>query len=458
MKRKVDIVIIGAGLTGLTTAFYLQKFGKKVLVLEKLAFTGGVMQTGVSNGFVYEKGPNTGVIGNTEVVQLFDDLGDSCELEIANPEAKKRLIWKKGKWNPLPSGHVSAITTPLFTLKDKLRILGEPWRKPGKNPNESVADLVRRRMGESFLDYAVDPFISGIYAGNPEKLVTKYALPKLYAIEQQYGSFIKGAIKKRKLPKTELEKRVSREVFSTKKGLNQLIQALTSKVNTRNILTEVKDCVVSKNATGFTVQGNYSAEPLEIAADVVISTINAPSLPSILPFIAKEKLQTITKLKYAKVAQVILGFKLWDGCDVKAFGGLVPSKEKKDVLGALFTSSFLAHRAPDGGLVISTFVGGVQHEDIFNLRDKDLLERVHAELSLMLETDTRRADLIELLRYPHAIPQYDIHSSERLKAITQLEQEHPGLVLAGNIRDGIGMADRIKQARQISETIAKNNP
>lgn len=454
MKTTVDIAIIGAGLTGLTAAFYLQKFGKSIVVLEKLPYPGGVMQTGDSNGFVYEKGPNTGVIGNTEVVQLFDDLEDLCELEIANPEAKKRLIWKKDKWVPLPSSLMSAIGTPLFSLKDKFRILGEPWRKPGTNPNESVADLVKRRMGNSFLDYAVDPFVSGIYAGNPEKLITKYALPKLYTLEQEYGSFVKGAVKKRKLPKTELEKRVSREVFSTKKGLNQLIKALANKVGDKNILTSVIDCSVSKMANRYTVNGKKNDETVEINASIVLTTVNAPSLPNLLPFITAEKLHPILNLQYAKVVQVILGFKHWDGCDVNAFGGLVPSKEKRDILGVLFTSSFLSNRAPNGGVVLSTFVGGVQHQDMYNLSDQDLLERVHAELSAMLKTDTKQADFVEVLRYPDAIPQYDIHSPERLAAIENLEKEHSGLILAGNIRDGIGMADRIKQARGISELIA----
>lgn len=455
MKKDVDVVIIGAGLTGLTTAFYLQKHGKRVLVLEKLPYTGGVMQTGVSDGFTYEKGPNTGVIGNTEVVQLFDDLGDACELEIANPEAKKRLIWKNGKWHALPSGHISAITTPLFTLKDKFRILGEPWRKPGTNPNESIADLVRRRMGESFLDYAIDPFISGIYAGNPEKLITKYALPKLYTLEQKYGSFVKGALKKRKLPKTQLEKRVSREVFSTKNGLNQLIKALSSKVGDSNVLTEVNDCSVTKNTTGYNVHGKHKGEAIAINTDFVITTVNAPALPNILPFLNKADLRPILSLKYAKVAQVILGFKNWDGADINAFGGLVPSKEKKDVLGVLFTSSFLANRAPDGGVLLSTFVGGVQHEAIFNLSDEALLKRVHAALSSMLKTDTTKANFTDILRYPNAIPQYDINSAERIAAISKIEEEYPGLILAGNIRDGIGMADRIKQAKSISGTIVK---
>ena len=160
-------------------------------------------------------------------------------LDKADPNAK-RYILKNGQWTPLPSGLISAINTPLFTLKDKFRILGEPFRKPGSDPDESVAQLVRRRLGESFLDYAVNPFISGVYAGDPEKLITRYALPKLYALEQNYGSFIKGSIAKARQKKTELEKKATREVFSAKGGLGNLIKALTLKIGKEKILTGFK--------------------------------------------------------------------------------------------------------------------------------------------------------------------------------------------------------------------------
>ena len=177
-----DIIIIGAGLTGLTLAYYLRKKGLTPLVIEKSGRPGGVIQSHTENGFTYESGPNTGVLSTKEIALLFEDLSHHCTLETGQGGANKRYVMKKGRWEPLPSGLVSAVRTPLFTLKDKFRILREPFRKPGNNPDESVADMVRRRLGKSFLDYAVDPFISGIYAGDPSRLVTRYALPKLYAL------------------------------------------------------------------------------------------------------------------------------------------------------------------------------------------------------------------------------------------------------------------------------------
>ena len=179
---QTEIVIVGAGLTGLTLAYYLHRAGKKVMLLEKNHRTGGVIDTLHKGEFVFEAGPNTGVINNTSLVKLFEDLNGDIEVEVPGDSARQRWIWKGNDWHALPSDLVSAVTTPLFSWKDKFRILGEPFRRPGTQPDESVADLVRRRMGKSFLEYAVDPFISGIYAGDPEKLVTRFALPKLYQL------------------------------------------------------------------------------------------------------------------------------------------------------------------------------------------------------------------------------------------------------------------------------------
>ncbi len=209
--HKTDVTIIGAGLTGLSLAFFLQEKGISVVVVEKQNRAGGVMQTLEQDGFIYESGPNTGIIARGEVAELFKVLAPDCHIELANPQSKNRWILKKGKWEPIPAGFIKAIKTPLFSLRDKFGILGEPFRKRGDNPMESIAGMVKRRMGKSYLDYAVDPFISGIYAGDPDQLITKYAMPKLYALEQHYGSFIKGAIKKSREAKTPVEMQATKK-------------------------------------------------------------------------------------------------------------------------------------------------------------------------------------------------------------------------------------------------------
>lgn len=456
-SNKVDITIIGAGLTGLTTAFYLVKAGFKVLVLEKTAHTGGVINTRNKKGFVYETGPNTGIIGTADIVELFNDLKEDISPEIANPKSKSRWILKNGKWNALPSGLFQAIATPLFTMRDKLRILGEPFRKAGKNENESVADLVKRRLGKSYLDYAVDPFISGIYAGDPEKLITRFALPKLYNLDHQYGSFIRGAIKKKKEPKTEIEKKVSREVFSIRGGLYQLIKSLEKRVGSDHIYTEVSNIQTVNEPDGFKIKFRQSSgEEQDVFSTKLISTIGGIGLAQLLPFVSKEEMEAISNTEYARVVQLVACYNNWKGIPLNAFGGLIPSKENKKSLGVLFTSSIFKDRAPEGGAVISVFMGGMRNPDMIDKTDDEIKDIAMRELEETLGSD-QKPEFLEIFRYTHAIPQYTINTEERLMTIDKVEQKFPGLIIAGNLKDGIGMADRIKQAKNLAEKLINGN-
>ena len=449
-----DVVILGAGLTGLTTAHHLKKRGIDFCILEKGSRAGGVIGSVTENGFTYEEGPNSGVIANVEVLRLFEDLKEDCELEVANENVKRRYILKDKTWQALPSGLKSAVTTPLFTLKDKFRILGEPFRAAGKNPNETLADLVKRRLGQSFLEYAIDPFILGVYAGDPNRLVTRFALPKLYNLEQKYGSFIGGTIKKGREPKTEEEKKVTRDVFSTKGGLSSLINAIKSRVGEENILLEISDISVRPLDQHFIVSFiNKEGETVELSTKKVISTIGAHQLGKLLPFVNADLLSKITSLYYARVIEVILGFKEWKGMRLDAFGALIPFKEKRDILGALFMSALFKERAPEGGALFSIFMGGVRRPEVCELPDDQVEEMVKREICSLMKLDEFKPDLFKIIHHKWAIPQYEADSGDRFNAVGEIEKQFPGLIIGGNLKSGIGMADRILQAKILSEAI-----
>ena len=146
-----DVVILGAGITGMATAHHLKKKGFNFEVLDQADRIGGVIHSVKENGFLYEEGPNSGVVGNIEVLRLFEELSADCELEVAGGNVSKRYVLKSGKWEALPSGFKAAVKTPLFSWRDKFRILLEPFRSAGKNPHETLAGLVRRRWGKVFL-------------------------------------------------------------------------------------------------------------------------------------------------------------------------------------------------------------------------------------------------------------------------------------------------------------------
>lgn len=445
------VIVIGGGLTGLVTGFYLKKQGIDFKILEKEDRAGGVIHTFSEKGFTFEAGPNTGVIGNPEVAELFEDLEGLCKLEIAKEEAKKRLIWKNGRWEAIPSGLIGGIKTPLFTWKDKFRILGEPFRKPGKNPEENLAQLVKRRMGQSFLDYAVDPFIKGVYAGDPEYLIPKYALPKLYNLEQQYGSFIGGSIKKKRRENDPRQKKATRQVFSTEGGLVNLIDALSKSIGSDNIICSCASLSLNPAESGYELNYEKDGKGNSEFADKVILTTGAHALSEILPFIDSVKISKIDNLIYAKVVEVALGFKEWKGGDINAFGGLIPSKEKRKILGILFPSSFLRNKAPEGGALLSCFLGGMENEHLTAYNDVDLMQIVKEEVTEMMGLSNFNPDLIRIFRYSHAIPQYGIRTGVRYKTIDEIERNYPGLFIGGNLRSGIGMADRIKQGRELAE-------
>jgi oxygen-dependent protoporphyrinogen oxidase len=187
----------------------------------------------------------------------------------------------------------------------------------------------------------------------------------------------------------------------------------------------------------------------------VISTVGGYALEELFPFLEKKKLGAIKKMHYSKVVQVSLGFKKWDGVPLKAFGGLVPSVEQRRILGVLFLSSFLKRRAPKEGALLSVFLGGVRKPEMIELPDEEIIQIVKEELVEMMRLEAFEPDLVKIFRYRHAIPQYGFESEEKIEAIARLEEEHRGLILAGNIRNGIGIADRINQGRTVAEEIIK---
>ncbi len=446
-----DTIVLGAGLTGLTTAFYLSRQGRDFIVLEQEAEVGGVIHTLREKGFVYETGPNTGVIGQPEVVDLFDDLGGDAELEKAGNTVNKRYVLKDGRWHAMPMGLLSGIRTPLFSLKDKFRLLGEPWRQPGTDPEESLEQLVLRRMGKSFLQYAVDPFILGIYAGDPARLIPRYALPKLYRLEQEYGSFIGGSIRKSRKKKSPAEMKTTREIFSVKGGLGNLTHALWRAAGKDRFLLDAENIVININEKGgYTARLDHEGDNMLIHGRRVISTVGSHALPGLFPFFPEKDMEVLTTLRYARVAELVLGFNRWEGMELDGFGGLVPFSENRDILGVLFISSFLEGRAPRSGALLSVFAGGVRKPHMAGLDDQTLTAMVKKEFLDLMGIKTFEPDLLRIFRYDHAIPQYEAGTGERIDTIRRLEEQFPGIVLGGNQRDGIGMADRIRQGVRLA--------
>lgn len=449
---KKNVAIIGAGITGLTAAFYLKRNGIEIHLFDSAEKTGGQIQTQSDCNFVWETGPCTGTLGKPEAAELFEDLEEHI-LETADPTlAKNRYIWKSKKLYPLPSSLLSGISTPLFSWKDKFGILLEPFRPKGDDPEENLASLVKRRLGNSFLDYAADPFVSGVYASTPDSVIPKYALPKLYALERNYGSFILGSLSKIREPKSERDKKATKKIFSANGGLSVLIKNLTDYIGSENISLKTKKLCVSHCNEGFSV----SEDGLVRNFSHVIFAGGANRIPEAFPFLTGKGLDKAFAVNYTKVMEVAVGFKKWEGRKLDGFGALVPSKEKRKILGTLFLSSLFKNRAPKGGALLSVFMGGERHPEYLDLTDGEIYSIVKDELTSMFNLKDFCPELFKITRHQTAIPIYDAATPGRQEAFAKAEKMFPGLLLGGNGIGGIGMADRIKQGKELADKISGN--
>lgn len=453
MEARKKCVIIGAGLTGVSAAYFLRKKESDFLVLEKNDVIGGTMQSFREGEYVFESGPSTGTISNVTILKLLDELGTKIKVTLGSSVANKRFILKNKKWHALPSSLGTAVRTPLFRVRDKFRILGEPWRKAGTNENETVADMVVRRLGKSFLSHAVDPFVSGVYAGDPNYLVTKYALPKLYNLEHNYGSFVKGTIAKSKLPKTEDEKRIKKNVFSVEGGFSTLINTMADSVGRDRILTSCQNIEINPQGGNYVITFSQNGESCKVEAEYVVIASNSLSLQSLLPFVPKQKLSACSSMIHAKMVQVALGFDKWEGIKVDGFGGLIPRAEKEDVLGVLYMSTLFENRAPKDGALFAIFMGGMSRPEMVEKSDTEIKEIVKDLFIRLYGVKDFDPDLFRIFRHQTAIPQYGADSKQRFEEVETLMAENPKLFYAGNCMNGIGIADRINRAFSVIENV-----
>ncbi|MEJ2194397.1 MAG: protoporphyrinogen oxidase [Ignavibacteriaceae bacterium] len=233
MMNNKKVIIIGAGISGLTTAYLLHKEGFNVTVLEKNNRVGGSIETVTEGGFLFDRGPNSALETTPIISQLVEELNLRDELVYANKEGNTRYILRKNRLLALPMSPQAFLKSNLFSIRAKLRLMAEPFiRKSHDGYYQSIAEFVKRRLGQEFLDYAVNPFVAGVYAGKPEDLSVKSAFPKLYALEEQYGGLILGTIRSvRKRKKRKEQSRQSAKMLSFKNGMKVLPVAIAKQKN-----------------------------------------------------------------------------------------------------------------------------------------------------------------------------------------------------------------------------------
>ena len=451
---KNKTVIIGAGISGLTTAFLLNKLGCDVTVLEKKKEPGGSIETVFEKGFLFDKGPNSALETHPLIGKMIDELNLKDQLVYANKEANKRYILKNNQLHALPMSPTAFLKTRLFSPAAKLRLLAEPFIGRSKDGYyQSISDFVTRRLGKEFLDYAINPFVAGVYAGNPEELSVKSAFPKLYELEEKYGGLIVGTIRSIRERKRRAEKsKQSAKMLSFKDGMQVLPKAiarhLSGKVKFQSDVTSIKK-IIGGYQINFTVEG----EQQSLNCDKIISTVPAYIASNLFAHFDEKLPKHLNEIYYPPVLALFLVYKKeFIRRPLDGFGFLIPSKEKKSFLGAIWSSVIFPNRSDDSTAVFTLFAGGARNPEIGSIDKEILIGKVKKEFEEIMKI-SGEPELQTYKYWSKAIPQYNIGYIEHEKYFDEFEKNNPGLLLSGNYRGGISVGDCIKNAKEVADKV-----
>lgn len=446
-----SIAIIGAGITGLTAAFKLQQQGFAVTVYESGDHAGGVIQSVRRHGYLAESGPNTILETAPEIPALIRDLGLEPRRIYSSAAAEKRYLVRNRKLVPLPASPLGFIGTSLFSAGAKARLLREPFIAPAPaSREENLAEFVQRRLGQEFLDYAINPFVAGVYAGDPQHLSVKHAFPKLYSLEQRYGSLIKGQVlgARERRRRAEVSKQNAKK-FSFDEGLQVLPQTIRDRLG-HAVHFSSPASRIEQTVDGFSVSVGRGVPPSRHAA--VIYTGPAYRLPQI-ELVTERPIDcsALSQVQYPPVATLVLGFRRENvRHPLDGFGMLVPEVEPFNILGTLFSSTMFPNRAPEGHVLLTIYLGGTRAPHIANSDFDTQFNLVLTDLRALLGVEGSPT-FVHHAVYHHAIPQYDVGYGRLKTLMDEIEMNAPGLFLAGNYRDGISLGDSIVSGYKVAE-------
>lgn len=451
--RRCGTVIIGGGISGATLLHRLARSGEEVLLLERQDRLGGVVWSHrTADGVLVETGANSSTL-NREVAELISDLGlDSVMIRPA-PEAASRFVMREGRLLAVPSGPKSFFQTELFTGAAKLRLLRERFVSPRVDDGleESVADFVARRLGNEFLAYAIDPFVSGVYSGDPRHLSMQHAFPKVWHLEQEHRSLIRGAFRLRRERKRARRKGTPDEprgMFSFEEGMGMLPRAIHDQWRDRVVTGSAVESL-ERIRKGWRI--NCGEETFE--AQRLVMAVDAPTASALLSAVDSDLAAALRSIEYPPVTVAASIYRRSDIAHrLDGFGMLIPSSERRQILGTVFSSSLFPNRAPEGLVLLTSFIGGSRDPAMASRSFEDLDYIVHAELRRALGISARPVNF-DLHRWTQGIPQYNLGYGTILNAIEQGEGSNPGLYLLGNYRGGIALGDCVKSAYATADVL-----
>jgi len=467
-KHPKTVAVLGAGITGLVAAHRLAKRGLQVRVFEKSDRVGGVIGTECNDNecgtWLIERGPNSlldsGPAG-AALRTLISELGLESEIVTASPLAKNRYLVRNGRPLAVPTSPIGLARSPLLSASATWSILRELFRQPPKPPREgelSLAELIREHFCQEIVDYVLNPFVSGVYAGDPEKLSAQHAFPALWKAERTHGSLLRAQLSGARESRRRGEPRP--RLLSFRLGLQTLTDALARSLPPDTLRLGTPARAIHLNANGtWVIETDTGVE----SVDAVVCALPAPALAA-LRIGENVPLASLAQIKHPPVSTLFLGYRRDQVAHpLDGFGMLVPAVEKLPLLGVIFSSTLFPNRAPEGYVALNVMIGGAR---LAGLPSRTAEGRAANERRATMAAVTDC--LLQLLgvrgepvfiRHGHfaqAIPQYNLGYEQHLAAMADCEAHCPGLFIGGQCRDGISTPACIASGERLaSQALAK---
>ncbi len=425
----------------------LRELGVSIRVLEAADHAGGLVCTARENGFLFESGPQSFQL-TAHLRTLIRAAECESQLVEANPSLP-RYILRRGKLRPAPMSPPSLLTSPLLSAGSKLRVISEPFRRSQpRTDDESFADFVRRKFGTEILEYLAGPFVSGIFAGDPEKLSLRSAFPSLALWESEYGSVIRGAMKSR-----GNGERVRPTMASFRSGMSTLLDAMARKLQPEIATGVTVNSIESGGSNLWRISWSEGFQTEALTASAIVFATPAYATSKILKGVSEKIALALASIPYAPVAVVNHGYhREHVGHALNGFGFLIPRTEKLRTLGVIWNSSLFANRCPSGTVLMTSFIGGASDPHILDRSDSDISSLVHSEIAGLLKISA--PPIAERIwRHTRALPQYNLGHAQKVAAIRENLATLHGIFVAGNYLDGPSIGSCVSQAFQTAESV-----
>ena len=439
MKTIYDVIIIGSGISGLATVHFLQKMRPdlRVLLLEKSERAGGAIKSFFEDGFLAECGPH-GFLDNVEESrEILRDTGLEKEAQPVPLGDFRRFVCHQGKLVALPQKPQSMLTTPLLSVKAKLRLLGDLWMKPCQE-DQTIAEWAEYRFGKGVLPL-VDVAVIGTFSGDYQRLSIDAVMPGVRRLEKEHGSIFRGLKAKKKKSKRSGPLPAMKNFAQ---GLERLVE----------VPARDREIVFNSSVRWLNRQddGCYHIDTAKKRFSAHNVVMGLPVNPA-LSLLSKLSTPPVAAIPVSRIFNVALGFT--DRAQIPyGFGYLAPERENRFALGALFSSQMFPGRAPAGHVLLEALVGGRRHPEKLELADEEIIKRVLGDLKQLIDLPEPPV-FSRVLKPTGGIPQLEMDHPRLLEWRRALEHKEKGLYICGFGWDGIGINDMTKSARRVAEAI-----